>query len=159
MDELAPGTSFRSILVDDVADPSTVERVVLLSGKMYYDLVKARSERSLDPKVAFIRIEVWIPPFPPARLFLTEARTGNLAVPLRRSADCSRVLPQRIIPHLGARRARKRWRLHLRQAPHRAGPTRRSLARLRGTASNGDAGSRSRELLCEAESRGFGQSV
>lgn len=58
LQELGPGTSFQSILVDAVADPSAVERVVLLSGKMYYDLVKERSSRSLESKVAFIRVEV-----------------------------------------------------------------------------------------------------
>ncbi|KAL8279079.1 hypothetical protein RQP46_008537 [Phenoliferia psychrophenolica] len=63
MEDFAPGTSFQSILVDTMADPSLVSRVVILSGKMYYDLTKLRADLSLDSKVAFIRLEE-ISPFP-----------------------------------------------------------------------------------------------
>lgn len=55
---MGPGTSFQPVLTEHVADPSKVERVVLLSGKLYYELVKARQERGLDGKVVFIRLEV-----------------------------------------------------------------------------------------------------
>ena len=40
-----------------------MERVLLLSGKLYYDLVKERAQRGLNNKVAIIRIEE-ISPFP-----------------------------------------------------------------------------------------------
>lgn len=48
-----------------VTDPSGVQRVVLLTGKLYYDLVKARSSRSeeLAGKIAFVRVEE-LSPFP-----------------------------------------------------------------------------------------------
>jgi probable 2-oxoglutarate dehydrogenase E1 component DHKTD1 len=40
-----------------------VERVILLSGKIYYDLVKERRARGFDDRVALIRIEE-LSPFP-----------------------------------------------------------------------------------------------
>ena len=56
-------------MIDDptIIDPALVNRVVLLTGKMYYDLVKTRKEKELDSKIAFIRIEE-ISPFPYASL-------------------------------------------------------------------------------------------
>ena len=44
------------------ADQS-IERVVLCSGKVYYDLLQAREEQGLDGKVALIRLEQ-LAPFP-----------------------------------------------------------------------------------------------
>ena len=52
------GTSFQPVLTEKVAKPSEVERVVLLSGKMYYDLAKQRAERKLDGRIVFVRVEV-----------------------------------------------------------------------------------------------------
>lgn len=54
---MSEGTAFQPVLTESVAEPSKVERVVLLSGKMYYDLSKQRSERKLDGRVVFIRVE------------------------------------------------------------------------------------------------------
>ncbi|GAA5912410.1 hypothetical protein JCM8208_005161 [Rhodotorula glutinis] len=65
--EMTPGTSFQPVLAEHVEDPSTVERVVILSGKLYYELVKERQERGLEGKVVFIRLEE-ISPFPYAAL-------------------------------------------------------------------------------------------
>ena len=48
---------------DSIANPADVSRVVLLSGKLYYDLVKERQKRQLEGKVAFIRVEE-LSPFP-----------------------------------------------------------------------------------------------
>ncbi|GAA5878058.1 hypothetical protein JCM8547_005608 [Rhodosporidiobolus lusitaniae] len=65
---MTAGTSFKPVLEDEpVADPSKVERVVVLSGKLYYDLAKERKERGLDGRIAFIRLEE-ISPFPYAAL-------------------------------------------------------------------------------------------
>lgn len=50
-----------------MVDTSAVDRVVILSGKMYYDLVKMREEKGLSGKIAFVRIEE-ISPFPYAAL-------------------------------------------------------------------------------------------
>lgn len=55
---MGPNTAFQPVLTENVAEPSKVERVVLLSGKMYYDLVKRRAERKLDGRVVFVRVEV-----------------------------------------------------------------------------------------------------
>ncbi|BGP25999.1 oxoglutarate dehydrogenase [Rhodotorula toruloides] len=63
LSEMAPGTTFQPVLTERVVEPSKVERVVLLSGKMYFELAKQRAERRLDDKIVFIRIEE-ISPFP-----------------------------------------------------------------------------------------------
>jgi probable 2-oxoglutarate dehydrogenase E1 component DHKTD1 len=61
---MAPGTSFQPVLEDpSIQDPSKVEKVVFLSGKFYYDLVKERENRGLNDKVALIRVEE-LSPFP-----------------------------------------------------------------------------------------------
>ncbi|PPQ70860.1 hypothetical protein CVT26_014083 [Gymnopilus dilepis] len=61
--ELESGTQFQPVLADPVTDKSTAKRVVLLSGKVYYDLIKERQTRGLDDVVAFVRIEE-LAPFP-----------------------------------------------------------------------------------------------
>ncbi len=65
LDDMGPGTSFHRILYE--APPSeadqAIERVVMCSGKVYYDLQAAREERGLDDKVALIRLEQ-LAPFP-----------------------------------------------------------------------------------------------
>ncbi|KAK9299311.1 hypothetical protein QLX08_007660 [Tetragonisca angustula] len=44
-------------------NPSNVKRLLFCSGKVYYDLKKARAERKLDDKIAIARVEQ-ISPFP-----------------------------------------------------------------------------------------------
>ncbi|XP_071857859.1 oxoglutarate dehydrogenase Nc73EF isoform X6 [Bombus fervidus] len=44
-------------------NPSNVKRIIFCSGKVYYDLKKARAEKKLDDKVAIVRVEQ-ISPFP-----------------------------------------------------------------------------------------------
>lgn len=64
LSELEPGSKFKPVLEDPlIKDKSRVQRVVFLSGKLYYDLVKERQARSLDDDVALIRIEE-LSPFP-----------------------------------------------------------------------------------------------
>lgn len=58
LSDMSEGTSFQPILTEPLADPSKVERVVFVSGKMYYDLIKLRADRGLEGKITFIRIEV-----------------------------------------------------------------------------------------------------
>ncbi|BGP17894.1 putative 2-oxoglutarate dehydrogenase E1 component DHKTD1, mitochondrial [Rhodosporidiobolus nylandii] len=65
--DLAKGTSFQPVLSEQIDEPSMVERVVILSGKLYYDFVKQRKERGLEGRIVFIRIEE-ISPFPYAAL-------------------------------------------------------------------------------------------
>jgi 2-oxoglutarate dehydrogenase E1 component len=62
LDELS-GSGFQNIIdeIDDIK-PSAVSRVVLCSGKVYFDLLKARRESKTDT-VAIVRIEQ-LYPFP-----------------------------------------------------------------------------------------------
>ena len=55
---MQPGTSFSPVLDDPAASASksSISRVVFLTGKLYYDLVKERTARSLS-NVALVRIE------------------------------------------------------------------------------------------------------
>lgn len=58
--EVAEGTSFRHVLPDVEVDPSGVSRVLLCSGKVYYDLAAARAEQRRDD-VAIVRLEQLYP--------------------------------------------------------------------------------------------------
>ncbi len=53
--DLASG-SFREILAEGVADPSAINKVLVCSGKIYYDLLAAREERKAN-HVAIVRVE------------------------------------------------------------------------------------------------------
>jgi 2-oxoglutarate dehydrogenase complex dehydrogenase (E1) component-like enzyme len=69
--ELAEGR-FREVLEDQSADPARVRRVVLTSGKLYYDLLKAREDGRAD-HVSLVRLEQ-LYPFPAAELARVLAR-------------------------------------------------------------------------------------
>ena len=62
LSEMAPGTTFQPVL-DDSIDANQVKKVVFVSGKLYYDLVKERESRKLDSQVAIVRMEE-LCPFP-----------------------------------------------------------------------------------------------
>jgi probable 2-oxoglutarate dehydrogenase E1 component DHKTD1 len=66
---MGPGTVFQPVLQDlaTLTDPKAVQRIVLLSGKIYYDLAKERATRNLQSRVALIRVEE-LAPFPFAAL-------------------------------------------------------------------------------------------
>ncbi len=51
---------FREV-IDDTVDPKGVRRVVLCSGKLYFDLAKARKESGAEREVALIRLEQFYP--------------------------------------------------------------------------------------------------
>ncbi|MEM9628354.1 MAG: 2-oxoglutarate dehydrogenase E1 component [Pseudomonadota bacterium] len=63
--DMTTGSSFHRVMYEH--EPSEadqkVERVVLCSGKVFYDLQDARAERKLDDKVAILRLEQ-LAPFP-----------------------------------------------------------------------------------------------
>jgi probable 2-oxoglutarate dehydrogenase E1 component DHKTD1 len=61
--DLEPGTRFQPILRDPLANPSKTKRIVLLTGKLYYELIKECEARDLVEEVSFIRIEE-LAPFP-----------------------------------------------------------------------------------------------
>lgn len=65
---MAPGTTFQPVLQDaSIKDTSKVEKVVFLSGKFYYDLVKEREARGYTDRVALVRVEE-LSPFPKKEL-------------------------------------------------------------------------------------------
>jgi 2-oxoglutarate dehydrogenase E1 component len=64
LDEMGAGTSFHRVIgeTDAIAADDRVRRVVLCSGKVYFDLLKARAEKA-DDRVALVRVEQ-LYPFP-----------------------------------------------------------------------------------------------
>jgi 2-oxoglutarate dehydrogenase E1 component len=69
--ELAEGR-FEPLLDDRGVDPARVRRVVLCSGKVYFDLLKAREDAKRDD-VALVRLERMYP-FPAAEIEAALAR-------------------------------------------------------------------------------------
>ena len=78
--DFGPGSSFRRILAetDQLADPAKVRRVVLCSGKVYFDLVAERRKRKVDD-IAILRIEQ-LYPFPFSRLGVRLSQYPNAEV-------------------------------------------------------------------------------
>jgi len=62
LDELASGT-FQRVIPDTHADPAKVTRVVMCTGKIYYELVEERAKRD-DDSVAIVRLEKLYPWWP-----------------------------------------------------------------------------------------------
>ncbi len=66
LDDLAMGT-FRMVIGEEqLTDPAKVERVVLCSGKVYFDLLEARQEQNIQ-NIALVRLEQ-LYPFPAEEL-------------------------------------------------------------------------------------------
>ena len=57
VDELVSGV-FREVIDDPIADPKSVRRIVMSSGKVYYDLLERRGDRK---DVALVRVEQFYP--------------------------------------------------------------------------------------------------
>jgi 2-oxoglutarate dehydrogenase E1 component len=77
MSELETG-GFQPVIDDgQISDPSAVRRIVLCSGKVYYDLEAAREERKVTD-VAIVRLEQFYP-FPANRLTEIFAAHKNIA--------------------------------------------------------------------------------
>ena len=68
LEDMGPGTSFHRVLYDNerLCDDSEVRRVVLCSGKVYYDLYEERARREITD-IFFLRLEQ-LYPFPRAAL-------------------------------------------------------------------------------------------
>ena len=78
IDDLASG-GFRPLIDDaEIADRDAVEKIVLCSGKVYYDLAEAR-KKTEDRKVAIVRLEQFYP-------FPTKSLRETLAIPKRETA-------------------------------------------------------------------------
>ena len=65
IDEFAAG-GFRNVIDDDTAEPDSIRRLILCTGKIYYDLLAEREEKGLE-EVALVRLEQ-LYPFPEAEL-------------------------------------------------------------------------------------------
>jgi 2-oxoglutarate dehydrogenase E1 component len=78
--DMGPGSTFRRVLPDPggIAADGAVRRVVLCSGKVFYDLLAERSERGIDD-VALVRLEQ-LYPFPVISLGAELARYVNAEV-------------------------------------------------------------------------------
>ncbi len=63
--EMVSGSSFHRVMYETAPSEKdqTVERAILCSGKIFYDLQDARKEKGLDDRVALIRLEQ-LAPFP-----------------------------------------------------------------------------------------------
>jgi 2-oxoglutarate dehydrogenase E1 component len=59
LDELAGG-SFQRVIADQIVDPAKTRRIILCSGKVYYNLAEERRRRVRDD-VAIIRLEQYYP--------------------------------------------------------------------------------------------------
>ncbi|MBS0562554.1 MAG: 2-oxoglutarate dehydrogenase E1 component, partial [Proteobacteria bacterium] len=62
LDEMATGSRFLPVIgeIDAIAPPEAVKRVVLCSGKVYYDLLQTRRDKSITD-VAILRLEQFYP--------------------------------------------------------------------------------------------------
>ena len=78
--DMAKGTHFQRVIpeTEQLKKNDDVRRVVLTSGKVYYDLFEARAERKIDD-VAIIRVEQYYP-FPAKELKAELARYTNAEV-------------------------------------------------------------------------------
>ncbi len=78
--EMAEGTRFQPVIgeADDAVEPAAVRRVVLCSGKVYYDLLAERRERELSD-VAILRLEQ-VYPFPAEELVQALSPYGHAEV-------------------------------------------------------------------------------
>lgn len=63
--EFGPGTGFRALIPDDAARKA--EKLILCTGKVYYELAAERAARGLEGKVALVRLEQ-LYPLPEAEL-------------------------------------------------------------------------------------------
>ncbi|XP_040578624.1 2-oxoglutarate dehydrogenase-like, mitochondrial [Lepeophtheirus salmonis] len=65
-DDMSLGTEFKRMIVESglaSENPQNVQKLIFCTGKVYYDLIKARKERGLEDRIAISTIEQ-ISPFP-----------------------------------------------------------------------------------------------
>ena len=73
--EFLENTTFREIIGDQSAEPKKVRRVLLCSGKIYYDLLKRRQDEKRDD-IAIVRVEQ-LYPFPKTQVQAELAKYGS----------------------------------------------------------------------------------
>lgn len=82
IEEIGPNTRFQALIPDQVPkNAESVEKVLICSGKVFYDLVDERKKQNLDDKIAILRIEQ-ISPFPYKLLMDTVAKYSKPKVKL-----------------------------------------------------------------------------
>ncbi|GBO01186.1 putative 2-oxoglutarate dehydrogenase E1 component DHKTD1, mitochondrial, partial [Araneus ventricosus] len=74
--EMAPGTSFKSVIADDSVSAKNVKRVIFCSGKHFYLLQKEKESRNLND-CAIIRLEK-LCPFPAEKLHSVIKQYNNV---------------------------------------------------------------------------------
>jgi len=65
-DDMTPGSSFQRLIPDQSVaseDPAAAKKLIFCTGKVYYDIAKARKEAGLEKEIAIARVEQ-ICPFP-----------------------------------------------------------------------------------------------
>jgi 2-oxoglutarate dehydrogenase E1 component len=65
-DEMIPGSTFQRLIPDSgpaAENPAGTKKVIFCTGKVYYDLIKARRDQGLESQIAISRVEQ-ICPFP-----------------------------------------------------------------------------------------------
>ncbi|HEX3481736.1 MAG TPA: 2-oxoglutarate dehydrogenase E1 component [Kofleriaceae bacterium] len=77
LDELATGR-YRRVLADETVDPARVTRVLVCTGKIYYELADERARRG-DPATAIVRLETLYPWWPQLVAAATTERYPRLA--------------------------------------------------------------------------------
>ncbi|XP_026731669.1 probable 2-oxoglutarate dehydrogenase E1 component DHKTD1 homolog, mitochondrial [Trichoplusia ni] len=77
LSDLAPRTHFKNVIGDSLPDPLKVKRVILVSGKHYYELHKERVKAKIDD-VAIVRVESLAPfPLPDLQTELAKFRNAR----------------------------------------------------------------------------------
>ncbi len=66
VEDFTDGSKFLSVIDDETVDPAKVRKVLLTSGKLYWELVSERARREIDD-VAVVRVEQYYP-LPKAKL-------------------------------------------------------------------------------------------
>ncbi|QQE12972.1 2-oxoglutarate dehydrogenase E1 component [Planctomycetota bacterium] len=133
MDELTTGT-FKRVIKDDLADRKKVTRVLLCSGKVYYDLVERREQLGRDD-IAIARIEQFYP-FPEDEL---------RSLLMRHSDDVPVIWVQDEPENMGA------WPFLRMKFGDRIYDRQRFLASTRAASASPATGSRSAHLLEQEE--------
>ena len=106
LDELTDG-HFKCVIDDEIDDPKSITKVVMCSGKVFYDLVKKRNDKEIK-NIAIIRIEQLYPfPYDDLEEILTKYENANEFIwcqeePLNQGAWFShRHRIQRVLDRLG----------------------------------------------------------
>ena len=74
--EIGPDTEFQPLISDETAKSNDTQKVILCSGKVFYDIAAERDKRNLQNKIAILRVEQ-LCPFPFNQLMQNMDRYPN----------------------------------------------------------------------------------